>query len=220
MYIVTVGKSTQTTWTWCFVKARHTDVHSNSRQVYTNRMEFCQSTAHWCIVTVGKTTQTTWTWVLSKHMYWCLHKLYILVSSLKRTCVFLDCVYMSLSVDLQCSETELTNIHTHTHTLVEIKWEFKITRAVWLWVSYHAMDGSKIWNGLECKKTSIKSAHVTKKTTKQISHHEHITSMKESYAHSHPITTQTESPHYTNWFTTQPPLDSPYKDHWIHPTTT
>ena len=50
MYIVTVGKSTQTTWTWSFVKAQHIDVHSNSQQVYTNHMdlEFCQSTAHWC----------------------------------------------------------------------------------------------------------------------------------------------------------------------------
>ena len=44
------------------------------------------------------------------------------------TCVFRDCVYLSLSVDLQYSETDLTN--KYSHTLVETKLEFKMTRAV------------------------------------------------------------------------------------------
>ena len=68
---------------------QHTDVHSNSRQAYTNHMDLSLVKAQHTDVhiTAGKSTQTTWTWVLSKRTDWCLHKLYILVSSQKRVLV-------------------------------------------------------------------------------------------------------------------------------------
>ena len=118
MYIVTVGKPTQTTWTWVLSK------HSTLVYIVTVSKS-TQTTWTWVlskhstlvyIVTVSKSTQTTWTWVLSKHTYWCLHKFYILVSSQKRvrvsfwiafTCLFL------LTCNIQRHILQI-NIYTHT----------------------------------------------------------------------------------------------------------
>ena len=113
MYIVTVGKPTQTTWTWVLSK--------HSTLVY--------------IVTVGKPTQTTWTWVLSKHST--LVYIVTVSKSTQTTWTWVLSKHSTLVYIVTVSkstQTTWTWVLSKHSTLVYIVTVSKSTQTTWTWV--------------------------------------------------------------------------------------